>query len=187
MTEQEEKQRAMRSWLRVLICVVLGTALLFTLVLRPVRVDGPSMRETLQDGDLLLAVNPRLSGGWETGDLAVVRVGEEIIIKRVIATEGQSVDIDFDTGTVLVDGAVLAEPYVREPTWLDEGMAFPLIVPEGSLFLMGDNRNDSMDSRHPDIGPVDARAAVGKAVLLVLPGKTAELDRREWSRTGILT
>ena len=104
------------------------------------------------------------------------------IVKRVIATEGQTVDIDFNAGTVYVDGAALEEPYAREATWLAEGVEFPLTVPAGCLFLMGDNRNDSEDSRSADLGPVDSRCVIGKAVFLALPGKTADLNAREWNR-----
>ena len=108
------------------------------------------------------------------------------IVKRVIATEGQTVDIDFNAGTVYVDGAALEEPYAREATWLAEGVEFPLTVPAGGLFLMGDNRNDSEDSRSADLGPVDSRCVIGKAVFLALPGKTADLNAREWNRVGFL-
>ena len=110
----------------------------------------------------------------------------EPIVKRVIATEGQTVDIDFNAGTVYVDGAALEEPYAREATWLAEGVEFPLTVPAGCLFLMGDNRNDSEDSRSADLGPVDSRCVIGKAVFLALPGKTADLNAREWNRVGFL-
>ena len=172
------------------MCVVIATVLVFTLVLRIIRVDGPSMRETLQDGDVLLAVSRHLAGELQAGDIVIVQKeyfeDGQPIIKRVIATEGQTVDIDFDAGVVYVDGEALEEPYTREPTWLDEGLEFPITVPEGCIFILGDNRNDSMDSRYPDLGPVDVRDVVGKAVLLVLPGESAETGKRELSRIGTL-
>ena len=74
------------------------------------------------------------------------------LIKRIIATGGQTVDIDFELGQVYVDGEALSEPYTLEPTYLDEGTEFPLTVPEGEIFVMGDNRNNSLDSRYPQIG-----------------------------------
>ena len=112
--------------------------------------------------------------------------GGEPIVKRVIATEGQTVDIDFDAGVVYVDGAALEEPYTREPTWTQEGTEFPLTVPEGCVFVMGDNRNDSDDSRDSALGPVDTRCVLGRALLLAVPGPTADTEQRDWSRVGIL-
>lgn len=176
---------------RSLVCVVVSLLLVFTFLGRIVRVDGASMRETLQDGDLLVAANGLLCGdAYAPGDIVIVQkqsfYSGRPIVKRVIATAGQTVDIDFETGTVWVDGAALEEPYIREPTRVAEGLDFPLTVPEGCLFLMGDNRNRSDDSRNPELGAVDVRSVSGKALLLAFPGKTAELDRREWSRIGIL-
>lgn len=177
-------------WVQTMVCTVLAAVLVFTFGIRIVAVDGPSMRETLQDGDRLLVLNGYLCGGYQVGDIVIFsRPGFEegsAIVKRVIATEDQTVDIDFDTGTVYVDGVPLEEPYLWEPTFLDEGTAFPLTVPEGCLFLMGDNRNNSKDSRSLELGPVDSRYIIGRALLLVAPGETAETARRDWSRVGIL-
>ena len=89
---------------------------------------------------------------------------EEPIVKRVIATEGQTVDIDFEAGVVYVDGEALDEPYINEPTYMEEGTEFPLTVPEGCIFVMGDNRNHSSDSRDSRLGTVDTRCVLGKAV-----------------------
>lgn len=192
MTSEREQQmrRGTYEWVRALVRAVLAVVILFTFVGRMTRVDGESMRETLQDGDLLAVLNASWCGSYEAGDLVILCKdgfhGGEPIVKRVIATEGQTVDIDFTQGVVYVDGEALEEPYVREPTWTAEGMEFPLTVPEGCLFVMGDNRNDSDDSRNPELGPVDSRQVLGRAVFLVLPGETAELGRREWSRIGIL-
>ena len=145
--------RTLYEWVQVLVCVVLVMVLVFTLALRIVRVNGPSMRETLQDGDLLIAVTRLFAGDPQVGDIVIVSKDSfengKPIIKRVIATGGQTVDIDFETGAVTVDGTVLEEPYIREATYLDEGMTFPLTVPEGSVFVLGDNRNNSDDSRDP--------------------------------------
>lgn len=190
-TEKENQMgRGTYEWVRALVRAVLAVVILFTFVGRLTRVDGESMRETLQDGDLLAVLNAPLCGPYEAGDLVILckdgfHDGEPIV-KRVIATEGQTVDVDFAAGTVFVDGVLLEEPYVREPTWTAEGMEFPLTVPEGCLFVMGDNRNDSDDSRNPELGPVDSRLVIGRAALLVLPGETAESGQREWSRIGFL-
>ena len=175
MTGKQQAQRGAYEWVQTLVYVVLAVVLLFTFVGRLSRVQGESMRETLQDRDLLLVLNGYLCGSYEAGDIVIAQRGDfndgAPIVKRVIATEGQTVDIDFNAGTVYVDGAALEEPYA---------------VPAGCLFLMGDNRNDSEDSRSADLGPVDSRCVIGKAVFLALPGKTADLNAREWNRVGFL-
>ena len=188
MEKESREDQSWYSWLRTLVCVVLATVLVFTLVVRIVRVEKQSMRETLQNGDILLTVNRHLAGELKAGDIVVVKKeyfeDGKPIVKRIIATEGQTVDIDFDAGVVYVDGQALEEDYIREPTYLDEGLEFPITVPEGCLFLLGDNRNNSMDSRYPDLGPVDVRCVIGKAVVLVFPGKTAETGKRDFGRIG---
>ena len=105
-------------------------------------------------------------------------------MKRVIAHEGQTVDIDFEAGVVYLDGEPQEEPYVNTPTNLYEGMNFPVTVPEGKFFVMGDNRNNSRDSRDESIGFVDRREIFGKALLLYFPGPTANTDNRDFSRIG---
>lgn len=190
--EKKEKQpdRGLYDWVQAVVCSVLAVVLLFTFVVRIVGVSGSSMRETLQNGDKLLVVNGYLCGEYCQGDIVIFQKPSfedgELIVKRVIATEGQTVDIDFAAGVVFVDGEALEEPYIREPTWLDEGLEFPVTVPAGCVFVMGDNRNDSKDSRYEGLGPLDTRHIVGRAVLLAVPGETAGLDKREWSRVGIL-
>ena len=182
--------RGIYEWMKILVCTVLVLILCFTFLIRLVRVDGESMRETLQDGDLLLTVNALLCGTYEYGDIVIIQKegfhNGDPIVKRVIATEGQTVDIDFAAGVVYVDGVALEEEYIREPTWTEEGMEFPLTVPEGSIFVMGDNRNDSDDSRDPALGAVDTRCVIGRAVLILVPGLTADSDRREFGRIGTL-
>ena len=188
MEKESREDQSWYSWLRTLVCVMLATVLVFTLVVRIVRVERQSMRETLQNGDILLTVNRHLAGELKAGDIVVIKKeyfeDGKPIVKRIIATEGQTVDIDFDAGVVYVDGQALEEDYIREPTYLDEGLEFPITVPEGCLFLLGDNRNNSMDSRYPDLGPVDVRCVIGKAVVLVFPGKTAETGKRDFGRIG---
>jgi len=188
--KKKSPAREVYEWLQTVVYVVLGMVLLFTFVIRVVAVSGPSMRETLQNDDQLLVVNGWLCGDYQKGDIVIFQKESfedgEAIVKRVIATEGQTVDIDFGAGIVYVDGVPLDEPYIPEPTWLDEGVQFPLTVPEGGIFVMGDNRNNSKDSRHTDLGPVDTRHVIGKAVFLAIPGKSAELDRVEWNRIGFL-
>ena len=189
----EKKQTAGRGayeWVQALVCSVLTVVLIFTFAVRIVRVSGESMRETLQDQDMLVVLNNWLCGGYEPGDIVILQrddfYGGEPIVKRVIATEGQTVDIDFDAGVVYVDGAALEEDYIRQPTHLEEGLDFPCTVPAGCVFVMGDNRNDSDDSRDPDLGPVDTREIMGQAVFLLYPGMTAGRWERDFSRIGPL-
>ena len=191
MPEKKQTEgRGAYEWVQALVCSVLTVVLIFTFAVRIVRVSGESMRETLQDQDMLVVLNNWLCGGYEQGDIVILQrddfYGGEPIVKRVIATEGQTVDIDFDAGVVYVDGAALEEPYTREPTWTQEGTEFPLTVPEGCVFVMGDNRNDSDDSRDSALGPVDTRCVLGRALLLAVPGPTADTEQRDWSRVGLL-
>ncbi len=188
--EKKTGNAGLFEWVQAMVCSVLAAVLLFTFGVRIVGVSGDSMRNTLQNGDMLLVVNNLIYNTYHAGDIVIAAKPSfesgEPIVKRVIATEGQTVDIDFDAGEVFVDGAPLNEPYIREATHLFEGTQFPLTVPEGCVFIMGDNRNDSRDSRDPDLGVVDTRYVIGRAVFLLLPGETAESGQREWSRAGKL-
>ncbi len=180
-------QRELYEWVQALAYAVLAVVLLFTFAVRMMGVDGHSMVPTLQDQDRLLVVNSALCGSFEQGDIVILRKGTfmmDPIVKRIIAAEGQTVDIDYATGSVFVDGALLDEPYINELTFLDEGMTFPLQVPEGSVFVMGDNRNNSSDSRNPQLGTVDVRYIIGKAKFLLFPGTDAYTDKRDFSRIG---
>ena len=176
-------------WLLSVVTAVLIVVLLFTFGVRMMGVKGPSMRQTLQDGDRLLVLNAPLAGEYRRGDIVIARkdtFSDDPIVKRVIAVGGQTVDIHFHAGVVYVDGVALEEDYINDLTYTDEGTDFPLTVPEGSVFLMGDNRNMSTDSREPRIGTVDTRYLIGRAFFLAFPGETAGTDKRDFSRIGIL-
>ena len=186
-SQKKEEGRDLYEWVQALVCSVLAVVLLFTFVVRLIGVDGHSMVPTLQDGDRLLVLNSLWDSDYEYGDIVVLRKEsflEEPIVKRVIATEGQTVDIDFASGSVYVDGELLEEDYINEPTYVDEGTQFPLTVPEGSIFVMGDNRNHSSDSRSSDLGTVDTRYVIGKAVFLLFPGADEGTARRDFGRIG---
>ena len=185
--KQRENGRELYEWVQALVCSVLAVVILFTFVIRLIGVDGRSMVPTLQDGDRLLVLNSMLYDDYKYGDIVVLRKDtflKDPIVNRVIATEGQTVDIDFSCGSVYVDGALLKEDYINELTFLEEGTEFPLTVPENSVFVMGDNRNHSSDSRDSRLGTVDERYVIGKAVFLAFPGADQYSGERSFGRIG---
>lgn len=193
MQEQEKqtaKGRDLYEWVQSLVGSVLVVVAIFTFVIRMMGVDGHSMLNTLQHGDRLLVVNSMLYYDYKYGDIVILRKNgvfdDDPIVKRVIAVEGQTVDIDFAEGIVYVDGEALEEDYIREPTYTAEGTEFPLTVPEGSIFVMGDNRNGSSDSRDYRLGTVDTRYVIGKAAFLIFPGPDYETEKRDFKRIGVI-
>ena len=193
MQEQEKqtaKGRDLCEWVQSLVGSVLVVVAIFTFVIRMMGVDGHSMLNTLQHGDRLLVVNSMLYHDYKYGDIVILRKNgvfdDDPIVKRVIAVEGQTVDIDFTEGIVYVDGEALEEDYIREPTYTAEGTEFPLTVPEGSIFVMGDNRNGSSDSRDYRLGTVDTRYVIGKAAFLIFPGPDYETEKRDFKRIGVI-
>lgn len=179
--ENAESEKKKEDWrkrlfkdMRDILVLLAVFMLVYVLFFRVVVVKGSSMNDTLVDGDRLLLISGLLYNDPNQGDVIVAakdtfKEGEPII-KRIVATEGQTVDIDFKTGTVYVDGVALVEDYISTPTTDFEGVHFPLTVPDGCVFVMGDNRGDSMDSRSPQIGFIDEREILGKAVFLLIPG-----------------
>ena len=159
-----------------LVSALLVVVLVFTFLVRLMGVSGPSMIPTLQDGDRLLVVNSLLCGDYQVGDIVIARK----------ETFDSTVDIDFNLGQVYVDGELLDEDYINDYTYREEGTVFPLTVPEGEVFLMGDNRNHSNDSRDSSLGTVDTRLLIGKAVFLVFPGRDYLTEQREFGRIGLL-
>lgn len=177
-------------YLHDLVHLLAGLILVFLLLFRVVVVSGTSMNSTLLDGDYLLLLSSTFYQDPQYGDI-IVASKESFdngapIVKRVIATEGQVVDIDFIKGVVYVDGVALDEPYTLTPTTVSEGMRFPLTVEEGCLFVMGDNRNGSKDSRHPEIGLVDKREVLGKVFFLFVPGTNEGEVPQDFSRIGVV-
>lgn len=186
----ETMEDALYSWGQALVTAVVGVVILFTFFFRLIGVNGPSMQDTLYTGDRLLVINSLLCGEYKSGDVVVARNYNaelsETIVKRIVAVGGQTVDIDFAAGVVYVDGQALDEPYVKEPTYKPEGIQFPVTLAEDEVFLMGDNRNHSTDSRSDTLGPVNVGYLQGKAVFLLIPGQTPELAAREWGRVGLV-
>ena len=194
-SEIKESTKTVLSYLHDLVCLIAAVMLIFSFCLRVVVVSGPSMKNTLYNGDCLLVLGRIFYPNPKNGDIVVISKDSfedgTPIIKRVIATEGQTVDIDFENGLVYVgtggDLHVVEEPYILAPTYYRDrlnSMEFPATVPEGCVFVMGDNRNESMDSRSNIIGFVDKREILGKAIFLFFPG--TDIGRRDYSRIGVL-
>ena len=183
-------QGTLLMYLHDLTYLLAGLILVFLLLFRVVVVSGTSMNDTLLDGDYLLLLSSTFYQNPQRGDI-IVASKESFdngapIVKRVIATEGQVVDIDFYTGIVYVNGVALDEPYTLTPTDNQEGIQFPLEVPEGCLFVLGDNRNGSKDSRHPEIGFIDEREVLGKVFFLFLPGTNEDEEEKDFGRIGVI-
>lgn len=170
--KERKKQGDLYYWLQALVMALCAIILLFTFVVRIIGVVGSSMLPTLTNGDLLLVQSIGYTHPQQ-GDVVVLTKEsfmDEPIVKRIIAVGGQRVDIDYDAGTVSVDGEVLNEPYILE-TMLPiryEGMT-SVVVPEGSIFVMGDNRNNSSDSRSYALGCVDERYIIGRVLWVMFP------------------
>ena len=175
-----------------LVYILAVVTLVFVFAIRLVGVDGDSMYPTLHNTDYLALLSNVFYGEPEQGDIVVMTVPyfeNEPIVKRVIATEGQTVDIDFEQGIVYVDGKALDEPYINEPTYrsfaeIGMGLEYPVTVTEGHLFVMGDNRNASDDSRFAPVGLVDERDVLGKVLLIALPGGGEGEQQRDFGRIG---
>ncbi len=197
MAPKEEKKEKKLGWkkslvlyLHDLIYMLMAILILFLLVFRVIVVSGDSMKMTLLDGDYLLLLNNTFYHDPQYGDIVVISKstfdGGAAIVKRVIATEGQTVDIDFESGTVYVDGTPLQEPYINNPTNNSEGTLFPLTVEKNCIFVLGDNRHVSKDSRDPEIGQIDKREILGKAIYLMIPGDDEGEEVLDRDRIGAI-
>lgn len=172
-------------WVEVFLTALVTVILLFTFFFRIVVVSGSSMATTLQEGDYLILTN--LGYTPRNGDVVVLQTtsyanGKKPLIKRVIATEGQWLDIDFETWEVRVGDTLetmqpINEDYVYKLEGIDMELAgarpedFPMQIREGHVFVMGDNRNNSTDSRNPAIGQVSENAVIGRAVFRLFPAQ----------------
>lgn len=160
-------------WTQALVMALVFLILTFTLVGRVIGVVGSSMLPTLHEGDLVLLQSVGYTP--KQGDVVVLRKPTfmaEPVVKRVIAVGGQHVKVDYVSGKVYVDGVALDDSYINEP--MRDPMALymtvlDVTVPEGSIYVMGDNRNHSSDSRHEDLGTVDNRYVLGKALCVMMP------------------
>ena len=186
------------SLLHDLVYILAAITLIFVFCVRLVGVSGESMMPTLHDKDYLALQSNVIMGDLKYGDIIVARDlnfrDGEPIVKRVIATEGQKLEIFRDKDQlihVFIDGERLDEPYIlqdMEPYYFNEDNdgdpnMFSVTVSENCVFAMGDNRNNSSDSRHPDIGEIKIDQVLGKVLLIVLPG-TEPGGGRDFSRWG---
>ena len=168
--DKNKSWRFVYDWLDSLIYAVLLILVIFTFFFRVVGVNGDSMNPTLQSGDWLTVSS--ITDEVETGDIVVITQPNSLnepLIKRVIAKGGDTVNIDFIEGTVTVNGKILHEPYIAEKTEISGDYVYPLEIPEGYIFVMGDNRNDSLDSRFRTIGLIDERYVLGVAETRIYP------------------
>jgi len=171
-TRGEARKQDAYFWLQALVTALVCLILLFTFVSRVVTVKGISMQPTLYERDIMLLWEGNYTP--QRGDIVVLTketFEADSVVKRVIALGGDTLDIDYGAGTVTVNGEILDEPYINEVmqqmSWMEN--TDNVTVPEGSIFVMGDNRNHSSDSRNPRCGMVDTRYLLGKVVFMIRP------------------
>ena len=172
-TGVSSKSEEKAEWRRFLIetgCVMLAVYLLLTLVIGIIVIHGDSMQPTLHENDIALLW--RLSGGYESGDVIMFRsdASSEVLVKRVVAGPGDTVEIDDDAGVVIVNNVILSEPYIYSGTYNKGGQNGPITLGENEYFVLGDNRMVALDSRYAEVGAVPKSKILGKIIFLVRSG-----------------
>ncbi len=157
--------RTLKSTVAILIVVAAAAILVATLWMPVLRIYGTSMVPTLEDGQIVVSVK---SSSFEPGDIVAFYHGNKLLIKRFIAGPADWVDIDAD-GNVSVNGTVLDEPYIAEKAYGETNITLPYQVPDNRYFLMGDNRDVSVDSRNTAVGCVSDEQIVGRVVFCIWP------------------
>ena len=184
----EKTRMEIYDWLQCIVSAIICGIFIFVFVGRTIGVDGRSMMKTLHDNDRVIMTH--LFYAPKKGDIVVFQAksdsfGGTPLVKRVIATAGQTIDIDFVSGDVFVDGILQVEPYINELTHNRLDFSGPLTVPPGHIFVMGDNRNSSSDSRDSRVGLVDTRYVLGKVLFIAIPGSDVH-NPRDWRRVGVV-
>ena len=175
-------------WIQCVVTALICGVLIFVFIGRTIGVDGISMKQTLQDRDRVIMSN--LFYTPASGDIIVFRSPNETfhdtpLVKRVIATAGQTIDINFESGDVYVDGILRNEPYINARTTSRHNFEGRITIPDGYVFVMGDNRTSSTDSRDDKVGLVDTRYILGKVLFVLIPGANAD-GERDWRRFGLI-
>lgn len=189
-TTADKAKMELFDWLQCVVGAVIIGIIIFVFIGRTIGVDGISMMNTLRHNDRIIMSN--LFYTPQNGDIIVFQTGCEAfggspLVKRVIAIEGQTIYIDFECGRVYVDGILQCEPYIFEPTHTRANFVGPFTVSPGHVFVMGDNRNHSTDSRDSRIGEIDTRTILGKVLFVAIPGPEGDGNAsRNWSRFGRL-
>ena len=190
--KDDSARMSLFDWLQCGVVAIVAAIFIFIFLGRIIGVDGISMMDTLHHNDRVIVSN--LFYTPKNGDIIIFQPDRDNhtgtpLVKRVIATAGQVIDINFETGAVSVaedahsPGELLDEPYILEPTHSRSDFRGPLEIPEGYIFVMGDNRNHSSDSRSSTVGVVDTRLILGRVLFLFVPG-TENDGMRDWSRFG---
>ena len=169
--ERKNAGKEIYDWIYCLVIALIICVIIFAFFIRVIDVVGTSMNPTLNNSDKMLVSG--LLYKPSVGDVVVFKKNEydpdKALVKRVIAVEGQEINIDFDKGIVYINGQPIVEDYILEPTMNKLDFIGPKTVPEGCVFVMGDNRNASVDSRKTEIGMVDTRLILGKAYFVIYP------------------
>ena len=176
INRKPSKENSLFEWYDSMVFALTVIVLVFVFLVRVITVSGYSMEPTLLWNDRV-AVQSMLYTP-KRGDVVVmdgyINYGDPLV-KRIIAVGGDTLDIDFSTGTVTLNGQQLDEPYISAPTRVSYDVVFPVVVPEGYVFVMGDNRPNSLDSRSSEIGLIDERDILGKVLVRIFP-----FDRFGW-------
>lgn len=164
-------RRTLRTTIFSLLLVAAAAVIIAVLLLPVLQISSGSMENTLVDGDMVISLN---NGKYKTGDIIGFYYNNVVLIKRVIATSGDWVDIAED-GTVTVNGVVLDEPYVEEKALGECNIKLPYQVPQGKCFVLGDNRTQSIDSRNTAVGCISNDVVLGKLLARIWPLKSFTL------------
>jgi len=190
--ENNKAKMELYDWMQCFVSAIICGIFIFVFIGKSIGVDGESMLGTLHNNDRVI-----MSGLFYTpkdGDIIIFNppteeFGSTPLVKRVIALENETIDIDFESGQVYIDGIPIDKTdsrYVSEGTFRRSNFVGPYTVPKGHVFVMGDNRNHSSDSRDARIGAVDTRYILGKVLFLLIPGGDED-NPRDWRRFGFIS